>query len=53
MNESALNEFEELSDMIANPPSSEAYQKANESLCIFTNDFSNFDKIFEILEMSK
>lgn len=53
MNESEISEFEQLADILAQPPNNEAYQKANESLNSFTNDLNNWDKIHSILELSK
>lgn len=46
MNPSELKHFEELTDVLANPGNNELYQKANESLNIFTSDLSNWDKVF-------
>ena len=53
MNEVVLNEFEKLSDVIAWPKSNTDYQSANESLAAYTNEYENFDEIFQILWISK
>lgn len=53
MDANELKQFEELTDIIANPPNNEAYQKANESLNTFTSDLGNMDKIHSALELSK
>jgi len=38
MKSTELKEFEELAEVLANPPNNEAYQKANASLNSFTNE---------------
>ena len=53
MNEVVLKEFERLSDIIASPKSNQDYQTANESLAAFTNEFDNFNEIFQILWFTK
>ena len=53
MNETELKEFEELTNVIANPPSTDSYNKANEKLNAFVSEIENWDKLISCLETSK